>query len=59
VYTIGDLNENLNLDNEANTKILESQKEREGQNIVKQLEQQGQCHLMISLNKYSHNDVKL
>jgi hypothetical protein len=42
MYTIGDLNENLNLDNEANTKILESQKEREGQNIVKQLEQQGQ-----------------
>jgi hypothetical protein len=42
MYTIGVLNENLNLDNEANTKILESQKEREGQNIVKQLEQQGQ-----------------
>jgi hypothetical protein len=42
MYTIEDLNENLNLDNEANTKILESQKERECQNIVKQLEQQGQ-----------------
>ena len=42
MYTIGDLNENLNLDNEANSKILESQKEREDRNIVKQLEQQGQ-----------------
>jgi hypothetical protein len=42
MYTIGVLNENLNLDNESNSKILESQKEREDRNIVKQLEQQGQ-----------------